>query len=333
MHPNDYDAHLGLALALRGQIDDSNYDKQVAAVQAELDACKKIDDDAARRLLQRGDPHAGVQGEERAAARTRPIAVYQQAKTIFQTFIDKAVGQARVRRRGEEGARSGCRTSTTPSPSSRPVAAEPTPAASLRRPRPAAQRRGSRRRAARPQRRPPAAARRRAGSLRRPGRSRLGGTVTSAGTFGALGAVSMSTATHRDAPVTLNPVDPRLQATYTYTVIPADISVCVSRSDAMKRIETRCCSEWLVAAVRFSLRRRRCRSRRTRARRAGGSRAATASGGNGDYGYKFDDDPLSAGGFGPNDATIRVRPGPVRTTLIRPRTSFVPEMLKSVENI
>ena len=40
-----------------------------------------------------------------------------------------------------------------------------------------------------------------------------------------------------------------------------------------------------------------------------------------------------AGGFGPSDATIRVRPGPVRTTLIRPRTSFVPEMLKSVENI
>ena len=43
MHPNDYDAHLGLALALRGQIDDSNYDKEVAGVQAELDACKKID--------------------------------------------------------------------------------------------------------------------------------------------------------------------------------------------------------------------------------------------------------------------------------------------------
>lgn len=51
------------------------------------------------------------------------------------------------------------------------------------------------------------------------------------------------------------------------------------------------------------------------------------------YGYEFTDDPLAAGGFGPNDATIRVRPGPVRTTLIRPRTSFVPEMLKSVENL
>jgi hypothetical protein len=51
------------------------------------------------------------------------------------------------------------------------------------------------------------------------------------------------------------------------------------------------------------------------------------------YGYEFEDDPLNAGGFGPNDATIRVRQGPVRTTLIRPRTSFVPEMLKSVENL
>lgn len=51
------------------------------------------------------------------------------------------------------------------------------------------------------------------------------------------------------------------------------------------------------------------------------------------YGYEFSDDPLNAGGFGPNDATIRVRPGPVRTTLIRPRTSFVAEMLKSVENL
>ncbi len=68
---------------------------------------------------------------------------------------------------------------------------------------------------------------------------------------------------------------------------------------------------------------------------AAGAGAAGGGGdkGNGDYGYKFEDDPLSAGGFGPSDATIRVRPGPVRTTLIRPRTSFVPEMLKSVENI
>jgi hypothetical protein len=67
---------------------------------------------------------------------------------------------------------------------------------------------------------------------------------------------------------------------------------------------------------------------------AGAAPAAGGGGGKEDgYGYEFSDDPLSAGGFGPNDATIRVRPGPVRTTLIRPRTSFVPEMLKSVENL
>jgi hypothetical protein len=68
----------------------------------------------------------------------------------------------------------------------------------------------------------------------------------------------------------------------------------------------------------------------------GGGAAPKSTGGGGKdegYGYEFSDDPLAAGGFGPNDATIRVRPGPVRTTLVRPRTSFVPEILKSVENL
>lgn len=64
-----------------------------------------------------------------------------------------------------------------------------------------------------------------------------------------------------------------------------------------------------------------------------GVKATGSAGKDEGYGYEFSDDPLAAGGFGPNDATIRVRPGPVRTTLIRPRTSFVPEMLKSVENL
>jgi hypothetical protein len=58
----------------------------------------------------------------------------------------------------------------------------------------------------------------------------------------------------------------------------------------------------------------------------------SSKGGEG-YGYEFSDDPLAAGGFGPNDATIKVRPKAARTTLIRPRTHFIPEMLKSVENI
>ncbi|MRG93271.1 tetratricopeptide repeat protein [Polyangium spumosum] len=45
MRPNDYDAHLGLALALRGQIDDSNFDKMVAAAAAELAEAKKLQPD------------------------------------------------------------------------------------------------------------------------------------------------------------------------------------------------------------------------------------------------------------------------------------------------
>lgn len=63
------------------------------------------------------------------------------------------------------------------------------------------------------------------------------------------------------------------------------------------------------------------------------AQAKPAEGGGEGYGYEFSDDPLNAGGFGPNDATIRVRPTAARTTLIRPRISFVQEMLKSVENI
>lgn len=47
----------------------------------------------------------------------------------------------------------------------------------------------------------------------------------------------------------------------------------------------------------------------------------------------FKDDPLAAGGLGPNDAIIKMRPNGVRTFLLRPRTQFVMEMIKSVENI
>jgi len=52
-----------------------------------------------------------------------------------------------------------------------------------------------------------------------------------------------------------------------------------------------------------------------------------------EYGYEFDDDPLNAGGFGPNDTLLKIRPKAARVTLIRPRTSFVPEILKSIQDI
>jgi len=51
------------------------------------------------------------------------------------------------------------------------------------------------------------------------------------------------------------------------------------------------------------------------------------------YGYTFEDDPLAAGGFGPGDVTIKVRPKAARGSLTRPRTEFIAQMLKSIENI
>ena len=52
-----------------------------------------------------------------------------------------------------------------------------------------------------------------------------------------------------------------------------------------------------------------------------------------DQNVTFKDDVLGAGGFGPNDILLRVRPSAVRMMLLRPRTQFVTQMLKSVENL
>jgi hypothetical protein len=47
--------------------------------------------------------------------------------------------------------------------------------------------------------------------------------------------------------------------------------------------------------------------------------------------YEFRDDPLAAQGMAATGWRITVVGGHPRVLLIRPRTSFVPEMLKSVE--
>ncbi|HEX4514650.1 MAG TPA: hypothetical protein VH054_13970, partial [Polyangiaceae bacterium] len=93
MRANDYDAHLGLALALRGQITDVNYDQQVTAVQSELDACKKIDP-------QRPDAfyNEGILTQEfRAKAgggKDQTKAALKQAIAILTDFTNKASGKA-----------------------------------------------------------------------------------------------------------------------------------------------------------------------------------------------------------------------------------------------
>ncbi len=89
MRPNDYDAHLGLALAMRGQIDDVNYDKQVAGVQAELETCKKLSPDRPEVYYNEGI----LTQEYKAKAgggKDKTIAALTSAKGILQQFVDKA---------------------------------------------------------------------------------------------------------------------------------------------------------------------------------------------------------------------------------------------------
>lgn len=66
----------------------------------------------------------------------------------------------------------------------------------------------------------------------------------------------------------------------------------------------------------------------------GAALAQKKKGGGGDIEeMTFDDDKLLTSNLGPDQAKITTRGGPVRTILVRPRTSFVPEMLKSIENL
>jgi Tfp pilus assembly protein PilF len=90
IRPSDYDAHLGLALAIRGQIDPSNWDKNVADAQAELEQCKKIAPDRAETLYNEGI----LTQEFKAKGTTKDAApVLEAAAGIFDNFIAKAGGQ------------------------------------------------------------------------------------------------------------------------------------------------------------------------------------------------------------------------------------------------
>jgi hypothetical protein len=59
----------------------------------------------------------------------------------------------------------------------------------------------------------------------------------------------------------------------------------------------------------------------------------TSSSSAADYSYRFRDDPLSATGFDATFPRIFVMARADRATLIRPRTAFVVELLKSVETL
>jgi len=87
MRPNDYDARLGLALALRGRIDDSNFDKMVPAAAAEIAEAKRISPDRAETYYN----DAILTQEYKAksgSGNSEPVLL--QAKGLFGEFIKKA---------------------------------------------------------------------------------------------------------------------------------------------------------------------------------------------------------------------------------------------------
>jgi tetratricopeptide (TPR) repeat protein len=90
MHPNDYDAHLGLALAIRGQINDANFDQRVTEAQSELEQCKKLSPDRAETLY-----NEAILTQEYKAKGGGPNAVpmLEQAATIYDNFVARAQGQ------------------------------------------------------------------------------------------------------------------------------------------------------------------------------------------------------------------------------------------------
>ena len=94
MRPNDYDAHLGMALALRGPITgtETDYDQRVAAVQSELDAAKKIDGNRPDAFY-----NEGILTQEFKAKgsldKDKQKVLLRDSQKIFQSFIDKASGK------------------------------------------------------------------------------------------------------------------------------------------------------------------------------------------------------------------------------------------------
>jgi tetratricopeptide (TPR) repeat protein len=91
LQPQSYEAHLGLALAVRGSIDDVNFDQSVATVQSELDECKRIDG-------ARPDAYynEGILWQEYKAKSggKDSIPSLRKAQAIFNDFAAKASGKS-----------------------------------------------------------------------------------------------------------------------------------------------------------------------------------------------------------------------------------------------
>lgn len=85
LSPKDYDAHLGLAVALRGEINDENFTAKVADATDALHAAQRIAPDRAEAYYD--EAILTLEHKARTADGAREL---EHSKKLFQTFIDKA---------------------------------------------------------------------------------------------------------------------------------------------------------------------------------------------------------------------------------------------------
>jgi Tfp pilus assembly protein PilF len=91
LQPNSYEGRLGLALAIRGQIDDSNLDAKMAEADAELQKAKQID--AARPEAYFNEAILIQEFKAKFLSdESKKIATYEVAMRAFDSFIGKAGG-------------------------------------------------------------------------------------------------------------------------------------------------------------------------------------------------------------------------------------------------
>ena len=91
LQPNDFEAHLGLALALRGQINDSNFDKMLKEATSELEAAKKLQPERAEPYYNLAILTQEFRAREGGEA-AEPIL--KQAQKMFTDFVAKAGNEA-----------------------------------------------------------------------------------------------------------------------------------------------------------------------------------------------------------------------------------------------
>ena len=88
--PNDYDAHLGLALALRGEINDSNFAAKLGEAEAEIEAAKKQDPARPEAYFNQG---ILTQEFKAKSGDAKSNDALNAALRLFQAVVDQAKGQ------------------------------------------------------------------------------------------------------------------------------------------------------------------------------------------------------------------------------------------------